>query len=314
MSGAPSCDADSRLTGRWSEQEHTIFLEGLKTHGKDWSVIARSLPQRTIMQIRTHAQKYFLKEQRAGGQGAGGYREASRMRATSEGGLSASSLPPTSPILGALAAPSRGAMLLTPANRSGGGSSSGRVGRDSGVISPARRECLSAPTVGNVGGGAEQTWAGGSGASAGSQTSGDTMADEVTRESFPATVGVGEGAGSGGVPFQRLKFRRGDQSNKPIRSLTIAERTGWREGVGGGDGDDDAPTGADGGDLPALPLGGTSLGVDSRAAHFFCAALNNDESDGDCDDDIFEDSLELDIDTLRLRTPIPSSLATPPPW
>ncbi|CAM9530102.1 unnamed protein product [Choristocarpus tenellus] len=52
---------DKRGKGRWTLPEHRQFLEGLKKHGKDWKLIADLVPTRTIVQIRTHAQKYFLK-------------------------------------------------------------------------------------------------------------------------------------------------------------------------------------------------------------------------------------------------------------
>eukprot|EP00941_MAST-03F_sp_MAST-3F-sp1_P002766 g2766.t1 len=49
------------LTGRWSKEEHQIFLEGIKIHGKEWKKIAEMVATRTVVQIRTHAQKYFQK-------------------------------------------------------------------------------------------------------------------------------------------------------------------------------------------------------------------------------------------------------------
>ena len=42
-------------------EEHRIFLEGLKLHGKGWKQIAMMIQSRTVVQIRTHAQKYFQK-------------------------------------------------------------------------------------------------------------------------------------------------------------------------------------------------------------------------------------------------------------
>ena len=50
-----------RSTGRWTLEEHKIFLEGLKLHGKGWKQIAMMIQSRTVVQIRTHAQKYFQK-------------------------------------------------------------------------------------------------------------------------------------------------------------------------------------------------------------------------------------------------------------
>jgi len=52
-------------------QEHMAFLDGLRQHGKCWKQIAVMIPSRSVVQIRTHAQKYFQKlckaQQQAGG-------------------------------------------------------------------------------------------------------------------------------------------------------------------------------------------------------------------------------------------------------
>lgn len=47
--------------GRWSREEHDAFMEGLTTYGREWKKIAAMIPSRTVVQIRTHAQKYFQK-------------------------------------------------------------------------------------------------------------------------------------------------------------------------------------------------------------------------------------------------------------
>jgi len=52
-------------TGRWTKEEHNIFLEGLQLYGKEWKKLAGMIKTRTVVQIRTHAQKYFQKLQRA---------------------------------------------------------------------------------------------------------------------------------------------------------------------------------------------------------------------------------------------------------
>ncbi|CAM9923221.1 unnamed protein product, partial [Pylaiella littoralis] len=50
---------------RWTKEEHDNFLEGIKACGRDWAAISgRYVPSRTVTQIRTHAQKYFLKTSR----------------------------------------------------------------------------------------------------------------------------------------------------------------------------------------------------------------------------------------------------------
>ena len=54
--------------GHWSEKEHTAFIEGkgtenvgLRRYGRDWKAISELVHTRTPTQIRTHAQKFFLK-------------------------------------------------------------------------------------------------------------------------------------------------------------------------------------------------------------------------------------------------------------
>eukprot|EP00595_Chromulina_sp_UTEXLB2642_P001067 CAMPEP_0196767686 /NCGR_PEP_ID=MMETSP1095-20130614/41852_1 /TAXON_ID=96789 ORGANISM="Chromulina nebulosa, Strain UTEXLB2642" /NCGR_SAMPLE_ID=MMETSP1095 /ASSEMBLY_ACC=CAM_ASM_000446 /LENGTH=530 /DNA_ID=CAMNT_0042136227 /DNA_START=82 /DNA_END=1671 /DNA_ORIENTATION=+ len=64
------CDDDNTLiangnykesTGRWTREEHLLFIKGLELYGKGWKKIAGLIKTRTVVQIRTHAQKYFLK-------------------------------------------------------------------------------------------------------------------------------------------------------------------------------------------------------------------------------------------------------------
>ena len=47
--------------GRWTKPEHDAFVEGLRLYGKEWKRVAKLIPTRTVVQIRTHAQKYFQK-------------------------------------------------------------------------------------------------------------------------------------------------------------------------------------------------------------------------------------------------------------
>ena len=51
----------STLAGRWTQDEHKLFLEGLEKYQKQWKLIADLVKTRTVVQIRTHAQKYFQK-------------------------------------------------------------------------------------------------------------------------------------------------------------------------------------------------------------------------------------------------------------
>jgi SHAQKYF class myb-like DNA-binding protein len=51
--------------GRWTTEEHNLFLEGLRLHQKQWKSIADLVKTRTVVQIRTHAQKYFQKMEKS---------------------------------------------------------------------------------------------------------------------------------------------------------------------------------------------------------------------------------------------------------
>mmetsp|Transcript_46791 Transcript_46791/g.68407 ORF Transcript_46791/g.68407 Transcript_46791/m.68407 type:complete len:311 (-) Transcript_46791:284-1216(-) len=48
-------------TGRWSTDEHRRFIEALAIHGKNWNAVAEYVQSRSQVQVRTHAQKYYLK-------------------------------------------------------------------------------------------------------------------------------------------------------------------------------------------------------------------------------------------------------------
>lgn len=48
-------------SGRWTQEEHRLFLEGIKAYGKDWKKMQPLIKTRSLVQIRTHAQKVFKK-------------------------------------------------------------------------------------------------------------------------------------------------------------------------------------------------------------------------------------------------------------
>jgi SHAQKYF class myb-like DNA-binding protein len=47
--------------GRWTPEEQKLFLDGLMMYGKDWKRMAPLIKTRSLVQIRTHAQKVFKK-------------------------------------------------------------------------------------------------------------------------------------------------------------------------------------------------------------------------------------------------------------
>jgi SHAQKYF class myb-like DNA-binding protein len=51
--------------GRWTTEEHLQFLKGLELYGKSWKKISSVVKTRTVVQIRTHAQKYLIKQDKA---------------------------------------------------------------------------------------------------------------------------------------------------------------------------------------------------------------------------------------------------------
>ena len=56
----------SSPAGRWSAQEHARFVDGLEKYGRrKWIRIAEHVGTRTVIQVRSHAQKYFKKLRRA---------------------------------------------------------------------------------------------------------------------------------------------------------------------------------------------------------------------------------------------------------
>ena len=47
--------------GRWSYEEHIRFIESFVNHGKNWIIIQKHIGTRSAGQIRSHAQKFFLR-------------------------------------------------------------------------------------------------------------------------------------------------------------------------------------------------------------------------------------------------------------
>jgi len=55
-------DKTTPREGRWSKEEHSLFLEGYRRYGKVWKEIATLVTTRTPEQIRTHHQKWQQRE------------------------------------------------------------------------------------------------------------------------------------------------------------------------------------------------------------------------------------------------------------
>ncbi|MCL7042441.1 hypothetical protein MKW94_006102 [Papaver nudicaule] len=50
----------------WTDEEHDKFLEALQLFDRDWKKIEDYVGSKSVIQIRSHAQKYFLKVQKNG--------------------------------------------------------------------------------------------------------------------------------------------------------------------------------------------------------------------------------------------------------
>ncbi|TNV84049.1 hypothetical protein FGO68_gene4967 [Halteria grandinella] len=53
-----------KTAGRWTKEEHKKFVQALKNFGKDWKRVEEFVQTRSGAQIRSHAQKYFIRIQK----------------------------------------------------------------------------------------------------------------------------------------------------------------------------------------------------------------------------------------------------------
>ena len=49
----------SASTGKWTDAEHKLFLQGIEENGRRWPKVSALVGTRTTAQVRSHAQKYF---------------------------------------------------------------------------------------------------------------------------------------------------------------------------------------------------------------------------------------------------------------
>lgn len=56
-----SVSLSKNFIGRWNEEEHALFLEGLSKCGRSYQAISKHVKTRTANQVKSHAQKYFNK-------------------------------------------------------------------------------------------------------------------------------------------------------------------------------------------------------------------------------------------------------------
>jgi SHAQKYF class myb-like DNA-binding protein len=52
---------EDEMMGRWTKAEHKKFLEAIEIYGRDWRLFKEHIGTRSCVQIRSHAQKHFLK-------------------------------------------------------------------------------------------------------------------------------------------------------------------------------------------------------------------------------------------------------------
>ena len=48
-------------TGKWTEEEHEKFIEGILNYGNEWKKVQQIIKTRSSTQARSHAQKFFLR-------------------------------------------------------------------------------------------------------------------------------------------------------------------------------------------------------------------------------------------------------------
>jgi SHAQKYF class myb-like DNA-binding protein len=55
---------EHKRDGKWSPNEHDQFLTALQTYGRNWKEISKVLKTRDATQVRSHAQKFYLRNEK----------------------------------------------------------------------------------------------------------------------------------------------------------------------------------------------------------------------------------------------------------
>ena len=54
-----------KFSGRWTRSEQERFLNALEKYGRNWVLVQKAVKTRNLTQVRSHAQKVFLKMSKA---------------------------------------------------------------------------------------------------------------------------------------------------------------------------------------------------------------------------------------------------------
>jgi SHAQKYF class myb-like DNA-binding protein len=55
-------DEEPGKCGRWTRDEHQAFIDAIQLYGKNWKLVAQHIGTRSSTQVRSHAQKHFLRK------------------------------------------------------------------------------------------------------------------------------------------------------------------------------------------------------------------------------------------------------------